>query len=134
MVTVVNGLQHTTLALTWSDVQSDRPNLISQLVWSCPSTYVYFLQNILSSLLSQNNSHPFILYVLEGRGWGSIVLKGRVFWPLLDCSVIKTRIWQRPRFLLLTWVYWYYIPVSTKANEFPLLVYSQHKLDSCGGA
>ena len=115
---VVNDLQHTTLALTWSDGRSDRPDPINRLIPSCLIKHVYFLLNVLSNLLLRNNAQPFILWVLEGVSWVSIVLRGKDFWTLLD-RVIKTRIWQRLEILLLIWVYWYCISVSVKANRFP---------------
>ena len=62
---VVNDLQHTTLALTWSDRQLDRPNPINQLVLLCSSTHVYFPPNILSNLLLWNNAQSFLQ---EGKG------------------------------------------------------------------
>ena len=66
------------------------PDPINQLVLTCPSTYVWFspdriMQSALVELLDLllwNYSKPFIPYMLEGGGWGSIVLRGRTY----ECS------------------------------------------------
>ena len=50
LVTVVNGLQHTTLGLTWSDRQSDRPEPINQLVLLCPSTCMFLFSRMYYSI------------------------------------------------------------------------------------
>ena len=48
----VNDLQHTTLALTWSDGWLDRLNLINQLVMSSPSTYMFYPNRTFKSALT----------------------------------------------------------------------------------
>ena len=72
------------LGLTRGRIGSDP---INRLVPTFPSTYVCFsLDRIIQSalvelfdLLLRNYFQPFIPYVLEGRGWGSIVLRGRTY-------------------------------------------------------
>ena len=54
-VTVVNVLQHTTLALTWSDRQSDRPDPINRLVMSSPSTYIFYRDPTFKSALTASS-------------------------------------------------------------------------------
>ena len=54
-MTVVNGLQQTTLAFTWSDGQSYRLNPINRLLPSCPGTYIiFFPERIFSSVYAEN--------------------------------------------------------------------------------
>ena len=120
---MVNGLQHTNLALTWSDRQSDRPNPINWLVPTFPSSYIFaFFPTILFNLLYWNNSKAFILYVLEGRvgAEGQLCCEQKHFWPLLNCRVLKPKFCRGWR--LRSW-YEYTgcaSPVSAKANGFPL--------------
>ena len=61
---------------------------------------------------------PLIPYVLEGGGWGSVVLRGDL-WPLWDCCFFLSIIWQRLRIILFACVYWYCIPYSAKTNGLP---------------
>ena len=84
---VVNDLQHTTLALTWSDERSIWP-IRSIGRFGHAQAHVYFLPNVLSNLLMRNNAKPLILYVLGGDKL--IVLRGKDFLTLLDWVIKKT--------------------------------------------
>ena len=103
------------------------PDLINWLILTCPSTYIglFFPNHIVQSalvelfnLILRNYSQPFIPYVLEGGGWGSIVLRSRTY-DRCEIVIFKSIIWQRLRIILFAWVYWYCIPVSAKANGLP---------------
>ena len=69
---VVNDLQHTTLALTWSDGRSDRPDPISRLFMSSPSTYVLSQRSFKSALGA--NSQP-----LSVSCW-KVMAEGQLSW------------------------------------------------------
>ena len=86
---VVNGLQHNTLALTWSDgavglgpirsIGWSRHTVAHMLVFLPIVSYKSTLVELFD-LLFRNYSQPFISYVLEGRGgWGSIVLRDKTY-------------------------------------------------------
>ena len=73
---LLHDLQLSFLALTDQDRHSERPNLINQLVMSCPSTYAIVPTVFFKLFLWQTSTqHLFILKVLEGSGRGSIVLR-----------------------------------------------------------
>ena len=105
---VVNGLQHTTSALTWSDNWLDRPNPINQLVLA-PT----FIPTILLNLHLQQVPNPYFLGAR--KWWLRINCVERIeIWP-----VLRTWNWQWLKNLPTVWVYWLCISISTKANGFP---------------
>ena len=108
----VNGLQHTTLALTWSDSRSDRPDPMNRLVMSSPSTYMFYPDRTFKSTLQQI-PNPYLLDAR--RRWLRVNFVERIqLWP-----VLRVWNWQRLGNRPSTRVYWSHIPVSTKANGLP---------------
>ena len=63
------------------------------------------------------HSQPYILY--NARKLRVNCAMSQDFKPMLDYCVTKTKIWQRLGIMILAWIYWYCIPVSTKANGLP---------------
>ena len=112
----------------WSDEQLDRPDPINQLVLSCPSTCVSFLSNVLFNLYLQNNSQLF--YLIRARRWGLKVnyVDSKGVLTAVKLYGIKTKISRGSEFQS-----WYEYTVSTRANGFLYLAYSQHKLDPMVG-
>ena len=72
---MINDLQHTTLALTWSDWRLDRLDPINRQVMSIPCTYVYPDRTFKSALGSCSQRLSF--KVLEGGGWGQLRWENR---------------------------------------------------------
>ena len=71
-----HDLQHSTLAFTGLDGQSDEPDPINRLVMSSPSSYMIVPTVFFKLLLWQTSIQPyFILKVLEGSSRGLIVLR-----------------------------------------------------------
>ena len=112
---VVNDLQHTTLAFTCSGGRLDRPDPLNRLVMSSPSTNMfYFDRTVLLNLHLQQVLNPYILGAR--RGW----LRVNCIERIGISPKLRTWNWQRLENLPSARLYWSCIPVSTKANGFPL--------------
>ena len=73
---VVKWQQHSSLALTGLDEQSEKPDHINRLVLSNPSVYMIVPVVFFKLLFWPTNIQPYsILKVLEGGGWGSFALR-----------------------------------------------------------
>ena len=80
-----HDLQYSTLALTKKDKQLEWPNPINQLAMSSSSTCMIVQTVFFKLLLWQTSIQPyFILKVLEGSGWGSVLLRKPRHWPLFN--------------------------------------------------
>ena len=74
--TKLSDLQHSILALTGLDEWSQKSNSIHQRIILSPSTYMIILTVFFNVLSWQTSTQPyFILKVLKGSDWGSIMLR-----------------------------------------------------------
>ena len=68
---MVNGLQHTPLALTWSDGRSDMPGPFNRLNMSSPSTYMFYPDRTFKSALAAS-SQPLSLWCYKAVSEGQL--------------------------------------------------------------
>ena len=124
-VTLVNGLQHTSLVLTWSDGQSDRPDPMNWQVMSSPSTYMFNPNCTFKSALAAT-SKPLSFKCYKA------VAEGRLRWEdrnLTSAENLKLAIAWKPTFSSSILIVY---PHLNQGEWVSSLVHSQHKLDSGG--
>ena len=92
-------------------------------------TYVYFLPNVFSNLLMRKNAQHFIVWVLEGGDWGSIVLRGKDVLTLLDYSDKNQNLAEPQNLALNMNILILYLRLNQSEWVSPL-VHCQHKLGS----
>ena len=110
---VVNGLQHITSALTWSDRRSDRPDPTNRMVMSSPNTNMFYPDCTFKSALAAS-SRPLSFRCKK------VVAGVQLHWENTNLTSAENPKLATAENLPSAWVYWSFMLVSTKANGFPL--------------
>ena len=129
---MVNGLQHTTLALTWSNGWLDRPDSINQLVLSCPSTSLFSPECIIQPALAEK--WP-TLYLMNARKWRlrvSCLKRKGLFDPVRLLSYKNQNLAEAQNLVLNVSILVMY-PCLSQGKWVSPLVNFQHKFDSVVG-